>query len=275
MSAKKKSKLISPEILPAGSTETVSVLPDPKAVAAAILADRLEGERYARASVFAVMRAGLQLLLIRDTNAYGGLAKFFREHKEALGGKTERTWYNHLRIAYNFAVDAGLTDHKTTKLTNGEKIAPIIAATLASITEGKHTGVIGQMVKWVNDRTITQLYNDLSHEPPPTPPSPKAGRKNKETDERAEQLADALNGRAALVCFRELKHWRHFNEVEMTVLQKELLGFLKDTIARNAEARSAQPQKWSAEPLADIARELDALLKAVGEMQKQHGRKKS
>lgn len=139
-----------------GFTDTVSVnLSD---LADAIRADLELYDRSTNIAAFAAIRNGVRLMWVRDQGQRGDLTRFVKSISKR--NQCERTLYRHLAAAEQFAKDAGLLEKKTQKLTNGDKVAPILAVQLELFADpkAKFEGALKKLVKWVGERGLADLY---------------------------------------------------------------------------------------------------------------------
>lgn len=152
-------------------------------------------EKYSRIVAYGAIRIGLMMMFVRDTSTYGSLGKFMDEH---LAGLSRSSLYNYMKVAQHFAEDAKLVDKKN-KLTNGDKVAPILETQLELFADPQtiFEGALRKVIKWVADRGLSEIYRDIAagekkrfggHLSPGPDMSPEAVRKREIEDQEKRAL---------------------------------------------------------------------------------------
>lgn len=154
------------QVLPPTTTlATASDHLTPEHLATEIKADIARFERTAREAAFIALRIGLRLIWVRDNTPRGSLAGFIRDHFDGI--HSERTLQRYISVSERFAIDAGLVEKRTLKLTDAAKVSPILDAQLDLFTDpqAKFDGAMKKLVTWVGDRGLSDLYKETQSYP--------------------------------------------------------------------------------------------------------------
>jgi hypothetical protein len=169
-------------------------------IISSIRADHALFESHSKTAAFLALRIGLRLVWVKDNGGHGSLDPFIKEHLPSIS-RASLTRY--IRIADAFVTEQkGWRDKKTFKLLDDSKIKPILDQQLELFTDPNATLDIHckQLVKWVDNRGLTQIYRDLGREDDTGPPQGHQGdiKKKKKTAEQLNREAFT----AALVDFK-------------------------------------------------------------------------
>jgi len=156
------------------------------------LADHIQqkldlSNRYGRMSAFVAIQIGIVLIAFRDNSAWGGFTAFMKRRFP----KAKSTLYNYMRVAGDFLTEAKLRDRKF-KLTDVDAVSPILETQLdlfISPEAQKMQGVLRKLVKWVGDRSLQEIYRNLSHEDDDEDGPPSGSGKGRKKLTEAQEIA--------------------------------------------------------------------------------------
>jgi len=193
---------------------TVANLAPVDQIVTAIRADHQLFQSHSKMAAYLALRIGLRLVWVKGNSGHGSLEPFIQEHFKDFSRSTVT---NYIRIANAFVSELELSDKKTHKLTDASKIAPILEQQLELFTDpnAKLDIHCKQLVAWVNERGLSQIYKDLSEEEAALPPQGHQGKKKtvKKTPEQTarEEFQSSLSLFKA--DFTDNK-WQHLSTAE-------------------------------------------------------------
>jgi hypothetical protein len=229
MSTPPKVKTLKLEVLkPEAKSTTVVLLDKTEAkIIREIAVDQEACERHSKLAVYAAIRIGLRLVLLKQNSKHGDMAALLEEH---LPNLSRASCYNYMRITEEFLKAAKLRHGKTQEL-NTTKLAPLLKLPLAKFASEKSPATAKPLMEWVGERGLTQIYRDLSSNEAPTPPVPTKGG-NKTHKPTLKELHDAaLKELHDFLALRAGKWWKHLDQGEIATLITNLNNWEQEAAA--------------------------------------------
>lgn len=210
-----------------------------------------EVENVGRVAVYRAIGIGIQLIFKRDSGQRGDLGSFIDGNFEK---KKRSTLFNYIRVARDFLENARALDRKTHKLLSWDAVAPVTSTQLHLFMspEAEHfDGILKKLVKYVGNRSLSDLYRSLT-EQEMNPPN-HTGKKLKTMtaiQKLAQREKDALQTGNDIASFRGVKKKDGTWDADWVCMKTPDLGKLADLLEMFRADVAAEIKRRKAEEAA-------------------------